>query len=114
MEEQKLFDQLDHEIEVLREARRQGIPLPNVEKIHDICRELAALPDVETFPSRKAAMPEMEREDIKHSIKFFEEKYGGSYHSTLMLKENKNHRELSDEDEWKYMIGRLNDELGDR
>lgn len=50
---------------------------------------------------------EQELSDIRESIAFFEDKYGGSYELALKDKASKTEEELRDEAEWKYLIRRL-------
>ena len=50
---------------------------------------------------------EQELIDIRESISFFEDKYGGSYELTLKDKVGKTEEELRDEAEWKYLSRRL-------
>lgn len=44
---------------------------------------------------------------LKNEIKFFEDKYGGSYDKTLMKKEQMNEFELRDKEEWEYLLKRV-------
>ena len=54
------------------------------------------------IPSDKEDMAVM-----KQTIKYFEEKYGGRYEDTLFKLKSKSPEQLRDEDEWKYLLGRV-------
>ena len=44
---------------------------------------------------------------LQNEIKFFENKYGGSYEKTLKLKEQITESELQDKQEWEYLLKRI-------
>ena len=47
---------------------------------------------------------------VGEEIQFFEEKYGGKYGDTLINIANKSSEQQRDESEWKYWLGRKNDD----
>lgn len=62
------------------------------------------------YAERQKLSKEDEREALVNEIKFLEERYGGKYEDTLLVKENKTDVELQDQQDWKYLLKRLAEE----
>lgn len=66
---------------------------------------------IETWEKHYAKTQDVSRDDekriLKDEIKFFEDKYGGPYETTLKIREKKTDASLRDQEEWEYLLKRL-------
>lgn len=95
-----------------RTARNKQARIPENSVWRSASRELIPVKEiVETWEKQYAKTQDVSRDDekriLKDEIKFFEDKYGGPYETTLKIKEEKTDANLRDQEEWEYLLKRL-------